>query len=267
MISIMLNKKQYEDSSRFDARVYLNAKFKTNPHSWSRWIFDQLPQRQGMKILELGCGTGLVWLANRDRIPASWDISLSDYSEGMLEKTQHNLSRLTRNFSYHVVHAEHIGFEDDRFDVVMANLMLYHVENRARALLEIRRIMKKDGLFATTTYGDDNMLELNVIFHRFLEGMGKSPVRRKNPFSLENGREQLSHVFGNIELRRYENALEVNEIDPIVNYFLSLNDMFDDTVMLGENDAEAFREYLKKIFNERKSIRVTKDTGMFLCTP
>ena len=128
----MVSEKQYENSSKFDTHLYLNAKFKTNTESWSSWIFNHVPQKETKKILELGCRTGLIWLANRDHIPQNWNITLSDYSAGMLGETKLNLSRVKYNFSYEVIHAKDIGFEDNSFDVVMANLMLYHVENKKR---------------------------------------------------------------------------------------------------------------------------------------
>jgi hypothetical protein len=44
-------------------------------------------------------------------------------------------------------------------------------------------------------------------------------------FSLENRYDQLAKVFRTIELRRYEDVLEIDEIDPIINHYLFLNDM------------------------------------------
>lgn len=180
----MVSEKQYENSSKFDTHLYLNAKFKTNPESCWRWILYQVPQKETKKILGLGCRTGLIWLANRDHIPQNWNTTLSDYSDGMLGETKLNLSRVKYNFFYEVIQAKDIGVEDNCFDIIMANLMLYHVENK-KTLSEIKRTLKKDGAFIATTCGSGNMLELNLIFHTSFAMMNKSR-ERKEIFFLEN---------------------------------------------------------------------------------
>jgi ubiquinone/menaquinone biosynthesis C-methylase UbiE len=99
----MLSKNQYSTADKYKARIALTTRFRTNPESRMKWVFDHFPQKENLRVLELGSGTGLFWLANRERIPASWDIVLSDYSEGMLSECKKALSNIRRNFSYLVV--------------------------------------------------------------------------------------------------------------------------------------------------------------------
>lgn len=70
--------KQYRTSVNLDARMALHARFSTNPYPWMRWVFDHFALPAECRVLELGCGTGALWAANRERIPAGWDITLSD---------------------------------------------------------------------------------------------------------------------------------------------------------------------------------------------
>jgi len=79
---------QYKNASNLNARVQLHDRFSTNKYGWHRWVFDQIRCPPKSRILELGCGTGLLWAKNRDRIPAEWDLVLSDFSPGMLRETQ-----------------------------------------------------------------------------------------------------------------------------------------------------------------------------------
>jgi cyclopropane fatty-acyl-phospholipid synthase-like methyltransferase len=58
----MLNENQYSTSRKYEARIYLHKRFKTNAQSKYEWIFKHFPQSENLKILELGCGTGLFWL-------------------------------------------------------------------------------------------------------------------------------------------------------------------------------------------------------------
>jgi ubiquinone/menaquinone biosynthesis C-methylase UbiE len=79
---------QYKDSSNFSARVELHRRFSTNKYGWHRWVFDHIKAAPDSNVLELGCGPGLLWRANRDRIPDDWHITLSDFSPGMLQEAR-----------------------------------------------------------------------------------------------------------------------------------------------------------------------------------
>jgi ubiquinone/menaquinone biosynthesis C-methylase UbiE len=162
----MLHNSQYASSKKYEARIYLSRQFKTNPKSKYEWIFEHFPKSDNLSILELGCGTGLFWLVNRNNIVKSWSIILSDYSEGMLETTRNNLSRLNYNFQYEIVNAENIQYQDNKFDIVLANNMLYHIQNRFNGIYDnvvvlpeeykndfkiyLQNILEKDKTITTT---------------------------------------------------------------------------------------------------------------------
>src|SRR5512142_1577824 len=94
-----LKSDQYRDSSNLDARVVIHQRFSTNSYGWFNWVFDQLEKLPAnAKILELGCGAGYLWNECRDRIPPTWNITLSDLSPGMLEAAWRNLVVTGRAF-------------------------------------------------------------------------------------------------------------------------------------------------------------------------
>ena len=55
-----------------------------------------------------------------------------------------------------VIDAQSIPFARWSFDAVIANSMLYHVPDRARALAEIQRILKPSGRFYASTIGEQH---------------------------------------------------------------------------------------------------------------
>ncbi|MGH2459697.1 MAG: class I SAM-dependent methyltransferase [Chloroflexota bacterium] len=129
----------------------MHARFSTNPDGWHRWVFDQLQLPPRCRILELGCGPGYLWRENLDRPPPGWDVTPSNRSPGMLSEATRGLSAAARSFSFAVVDAQSIPFAAGCFDVVIANHMLYHVPDRARALAEIRRALRFPGIVPTLT--------------------------------------------------------------------------------------------------------------------
>jgi ubiquinone/menaquinone biosynthesis C-methylase UbiE len=262
---IMLSDSQYASSKKYEARIYLNKKFKTNKKSKYEWIFDHFPKNENLTALELGCGTELFWLANRNNIARSWSIILSDYSEGMLETTRNNLSRLNHNFRYEIVNAENMQYHDNTFDVILANNMLYHIQNKDEVIKNIGRILKDDGVFIASTMGKNDIFELHDHLYTFLESKNKKFRFRELSFSLDNGMEQLKKHFKNVAMERYDNKLAINDADAIIDYYLSFNGIYDNVTVLPQEYIDDFKIYLQEILEKEKTITTTKDEGIFVC--
>ena len=152
---------QYRDSTNLDARVAIHQRFSTNPYGWFRWVFDTLLKLpENAKILELGCGPGYLWKENVNRIPAGWNITLSDLSSGMVDAAWRNLVVTGRTFQFKEIDAQSIPFEEETFDAVIANHMLYHVPDRPKAIAGIQRVLKPDGHLFATTIGQNHLNEI-----------------------------------------------------------------------------------------------------------
>ncbi len=135
----------YNDASKLEARQALHARFSTNPQNLSLWMIEQIDLPPVARLLELGCGPGKLWTQIIQRIPSGWDITLTDFSAGMLAEAERNLRDSGRSFRFAVVDAQNLPYGDDSFDAVIANFMLYHVPDRPRALSEIVRVLKPSG--------------------------------------------------------------------------------------------------------------------------
>jgi ubiquinone/menaquinone biosynthesis C-methylase UbiE len=253
-----LKTEQYKDSSNLDARVEIHRRFSTNPYGWMRWVFDQLLiLPPNAHILELGCGPGYLWAENAPRIPAAWDITLSDLSSGMLDSAWRNLVVTGRNYKFKEIDAQSIPFADEMFDAVIANHMLYHVPDRPRALAEMKRVLKTGGRLFATTVGDRHMQEIT----NWLRHIHKSAVWDSfaNLFTLENGAGQLQSFFPDVSVSRYEDGLHVTELQPLMAYFRSMARIRE----LSEAGYVRLEADLEKELKEKGRIFITKDSGLF----
>ncbi len=253
--------KQYSNSDNFMARVELNRRFGTNPYKWTSWLFDQVKFKKNARVLELGCGNGILWKSNLQKIPEDVHILLSDFSEGMLDDAKLTLDDAAERFGYEVIDAEQIPYPDNSFDVVIANLMLYHVPDRKKAISEIGRVLKSGGVLYATTFGRNYMKELSDLVSNYDKRVNCSlePVARA--FGLENGGEQLSEFFKSIKLVKYEDGLEVTEAEPLVNYVLSFTRVKG---AISGDRIKDFEEYITNILNRNGKIQIKKESGMFL---
>jgi ubiquinone/menaquinone biosynthesis C-methylase UbiE len=249
---------QYKDASNLNARLTIHDRFSTNPYGWFNWVFDTLKKLPpNARILEVGSGSGILWKSIADRIPAGWDITLSDLSSGMLDAAWRNLVVLGRAFQFKEIDAQSIPFADETFDAVIANHMLYHVPDRAKALAEIRRLLKTGGHFFATTVGENHMHEI-LDWFRYVH-LGHVWESFVVPFTLENGAEQLQPFFHSVTMSRYEDNLEVTELEPLLAYIRS-------GIRVGELSEEEFAKIqagLEKELKEKGRIFITKDSGLF----
>ncbi len=253
-----LKSDQYRDSSNLDARVVIHQRFSTNPYGWFKWVFDTLLKLpENAKILELGCGHGLLWKENISRIPDGWNITLSDLSSGMLDAAWRNLVVSGRAFQFKEIDAQSIPFEDETFDAVIANHMLYHVPDRPKAIAEIKRVLKPNGHLFATTIGQNHLKEMANWIR--CVSLGSDFESFGSPFTLENGLEQLKQFFAQVTLSRYPDRLQVTEVKPIIAFILSTSHAAE----IVEEELAKLEIELEQERKEKGMIFIQKDSGLF----
>ncbi|MCR5324047.1 MAG: class I SAM-dependent methyltransferase [Lachnospiraceae bacterium] len=247
-------KKQYSTADNLNIRIAIHKKYSVNKQGFGNWIFSNYQIGEGMSVLELGCGTGEMWLGKDDIIGRCSKLILSDLSEGMLSTAKANLKKFDK-IEYRNIDIQDIPFLDNEFDVVIANMMLYHVPDLMRGLREVHRILKKNGTFYCATYGENGMMEhIELLFDDF----PISSAYNYN-FTLQNGKEKLKKYFTNVEKLQYEDSLEVTNVEDMIDYIYSLPSFSD----VQDFPRDTLRSVLEKNMSDGV-LRVPKEYGMFI---
>ena len=247
-------RKQYSTAEKLNTRISIHSKYSTNKQGFGNWIASHYDIRDGMSVLELGCGTGDMWTGKQEMIRRCSRLVLSDFSEGMLEKAKETL-RDYDGIEYRAIDIQDIPFGDNEFDLVIANMMLYHVPDLQKGLREVRRVLKETGKFCCATFGEHGMME----YIHGLFGMQPEKGGSGSGFTLQNGEEKLREVFADVQELRYEDALEVTDVEDIVDYIHSLTGMSE----LKKLSRDEIRPVLEA--NMRNGIlHVPKEYGMFI---
>jgi len=246
---------QYKDASNFNERLQAIQNLSIQQIDWYKWIFGLITKTPTSRVLELGCGPGYLWKNNLEQIPLDWDITLSDFSPGMLKEAHNNLRHCSRHFTFQLIDAQEIPFEDARFDIVIANLMLYHVPDRTSALAEIKRVLKPHGIFYAATITETALASLD----KFLHAAGLPTWEEVFSFSLENGANQLASWFAHIKRSRLDNTLVVKEVEPLVALIRSGVPRSDQN----EASFQRLREILQQEISQQGAIYINMDIGLF----
>lgn len=210
-------KAQYATSNKLDTRISFHDKYSTNKQGFGNWIVSNYDIREGMRVLELGCGTGSDWFGHEDIIDRCEKLVLTDFSEGMLETVKENLGERD-NVEYRQADIQNLEFDDNSFDVVIANMMMYHVPDQEKAIKEVRRVLKDGGAFYCATFGEHNF---NDTLFDWLQSSGEGHKANHN-FTLQNGKEKLAAAFNDVRVLRYEDSLHITDIEDLVGYLMSL---------------------------------------------
>lgn len=249
---------QYKNAKNLNDRISLHEKYSTNKQGWFNWLFNQIDFSKVNRLLELGCGNGKLWQENRIDL-RNREIFLSDISEGMVEEVR---NKLGSDFNCIVADAEKIPFKDSYFDSIIANHVLFYLNDLNLGLKEIDRVLKSDGIFYCSTYGKNHMKEITEIVQNFDSRINLSNRSLYDIFGLENGEDILSKYFSNIQRMDYQDSLEITESKPLIDYIMSCHG--NQNEILGPRLNE-FKEYIEKLFENNGKIVVTKQAGLFIC--
>lgn len=251
---------QYQDATNVSARIRLHSEYSVNKEGWFPWMLKQLPLKDTVRVLEIGCGNGALWKENLHVLPENIHITLTDISEGMLRDARESIGKDTR-FSYAKVDCHHIPYEDNTFDIVIANHVLFYFEDVDAVIEECKRVLSPKGTFSCSTYSSEHMKEITDLVQEFHEDIVLSNECLYEVFGLENGKEILQRHFKEVEMRKYEDRIEVNEAEPLIAYILSCHGNQNHILL------DRYREF-KQFVEEKveKGFTITKDAGIFLCS-
>ena len=251
---------QYQTTDALQARIALHERFSTATSSWTTWLFDQLPLSGQGHLLEVGCGSGDLWVENRHRLPTGWTFYLSDLHAAMVHQARHRLGQL-ENWEYVLADAQAVPFVRAEFDLVVANHMLYHVADLDQALEDLAGVLKPGGWLVAATNGPKHMLELDQLTTRFLPESCFVDDAALPSFNLENGTTWIRNHFEEAEVRRHPTGLRVTEVEPLLAY---VHSCFEGRPAIRQEALDSMMVYLEQHIAQHGAFHITKEVGCIL---
>ncbi len=114
----------------------------------------------GMKVLELGCGTGYF---TREITRKNVDLTAIDISPDLLQEAKRNI--VSNKIIFALENAYSMNFSNCSFDTVVGSSVLHHLDIR-QALSEIYRVLRPCG---TACFTEPNMLNPQIAIQKNIQ--------------------------------------------------------------------------------------------------
>ena len=130
------------DKRRYDrvASMYDIAELPMELLAFSSWRKELFKLIKGGKILEVGIGTG-----KNINYYGKWEITGVDISRKMLERALIRAKKSGKSVDLIQADAESLPFKDEVFDGAISTYVFCSVENLAKGLREVYRVLKPGG--------------------------------------------------------------------------------------------------------------------------
>lgn len=107
----------------------------------------------GERVLDVACGTGLVARLAAERVGPTGTVTGVDISPDMIEVAQPTPAPAVPAVDWQVGDAASLPLPDGAYDVVLCQMGLMFMEDRPRALSEMRRVLAPGGRLVVNTPG------------------------------------------------------------------------------------------------------------------
>jgi len=112
---------------------------------WATKLIEAANPKGGERVLDVGCGTGIVARQVAARLGESGEITGLDLSSSMLAVARATAATEGVTVAWHEGSAEHLPFPEASFDLVLCQFALMFFVDRPAALAEIHRVVAEDG--------------------------------------------------------------------------------------------------------------------------
>jgi ubiquinone/menaquinone biosynthesis C-methylase UbiE len=204
-----------ETTSDLATRINIHNQF--GGKDIDRWMLDLLSLKPGMKILDVGCGTGKQCSLFYNHLNGQVEITGGDVSEDMINKARAEAIKNGYQINFTQVDLnKHFDFEDNSFDLLSCCFTIYYSLNIPYTIQEMHRILKPRGrLFTTGPMPDNKQMFYDII--REATGKPIPPMPGSSRFSSEI-LSTIKDQFSVVEVNIFNNPLTFNTVEPFIAY-------------------------------------------------
>ena len=188
----MARSREYHPALRWHALTPLFdsvVRVTTREHTFKDRLLDSAHVQPGETVLDLGCGTGTLAIAQKHRCAGARVVGL-DADPDVLARAREKAAADSMDVEFVEGLSTEVPFADASFDVVLSTLFFHHLDPQAKrdTVAEVRRILAPGGRFHVGDYGrpSDPLMRAAFVTVRVFDGFGRT---------ADNARGALPRLF------------------------------------------------------------------------
>lgn len=164
----------------------------------AKWIKDTLKLKPGIRVLEIGCGTGFF---SEIFVQSGAELHAIDLAQSLLDKALERCA--DQGIHFKLCDVEAMPYEDEFFDAVIGIRVLHHLD-MPLAFKEINRVLKPGG---TIGFCEPNMLNPLIMIQKNIPWIKKKMGDTPNEtafFKWRLNRFLISFGYGQIDIQPFD---------------------------------------------------------------
>lgn len=231
------------------------------------WVLDVVDWSGDEWVLDISTGPGRYSEGVAARAPRGRYVAV-DLSFDLAHQAHTGAAASTTVLNLDV---QHLPFADATFDVVLATHLLGQLPTLHEPLLEIRRVLRPDGLLIAGTNSEGTLPELDTLTRRAcaLLGYPRHAFQTGGAFSLERGPSLLGRYFRAVARYDLPGAFHFPEVDPVLDYINSTRPLREQQLpddVTWEEFMSMMEKQITRLIRHFGELKVNKLVGVIVAT-
>ncbi len=237
-----------------------------------KWMLETLPLKQGMTILDVGCGAGKQCFSYLTHLSGKAKITGGDVSKELLAKAEEENKKLGNRVHFQTLNFnQDIPFSDNTFDLLSCCFAIYYAEDIPFTIKEMYRVLNNGGyLFTTGPMPENKQLFYDIITEA--TGQEIPPMPGSSRYVSEI-LDTIKNQFTEVQVHIFKNPLTFPDVQPFLAYTrasLSEDRLLWNSFFQTKEDFENVMTKISKVAEKRcerdGKLVMTKVVGGFLAT-
>ena len=232
------------------------------------WEFDRMQLKPGERILDAGCGVGMLWRHSWERIPENLRVELLDLHENNLVKMQtycrerKELLAPGVQFTFRHENVE-TAVLDGEYDQIIMAYLYNSLECHPETIDKLKMQLRSGGILNVVESVEVQLLEkIDTLYQEYSgEGCLKDRIVKKQRQKTEL-EQLLSACFHNVDCHVFQNDLTFTVVEELYRFLM---DSYRELVQELETSGTDFIAYLRKVMAQKGKIVLHSQVRMYRC--